>query len=328
MSTTEQQKQDSKRDVDFAAQAPLKKSWGEKYGTGMFGFLRDWVINYFINFTIGATVAYKWDTSRPGKGLMTWIEKTSEKSTMVSPSVAKYVLRLVTRNQFLLMGGHALLPFLKVMKDNQQQLTFGIGHTLDQLQGALGQGDEASTRALAEYDRAKQLLESKKTGGAVQLTDDDKAMLARHQINEQLQFNETKQSWWSVIIARLIGMTCSTAASGGLGWLSGQNHVGFLKYKPRYEEPFGRWTADKIVTKTPVLRSFFKEQPTLIGEYFLADAILTSVSAGVYNNVENAILKKDAEKQKKDKDKPGKTVSVVTQQGVAANPALTQLDHS
>lgn len=325
MNKAKQQQQE--KDV-FAANAGAsdQKSWGEKYGTGIFDFTRDFVINYVINFIIGAVSAYKYETSNFGREFNAKIARVSAKSTIIPPKAAEYALRLMSRNQLLLVGGHILLPVLKVMKDHQQKLTFEIGHTLDQLQEVTGNGNRDSKRALSEYERTKQLLESKKNDGALQLSSDDKTMLARKHINDKLEFKETKQSWWNIIKARLIGMTCSTAASGVLGVLSDQSRFPLLQYEPRYEIPFGKWAAKNVVTKTPILRTYFGAEPERFGRYFLADAILTIFSAGTYKIVETFDEKTEREKKTKaSSEEPAKQINQAHMKGLVASEEMRQL---
>mgnify|MGYP003387318708 FL=1 len=89
-----------------------------------------------------------------------------------------------------------------------------------------------------------------------------------------------------------------------------------MQYKRLRETPFGKWAADNIITKVPGLRTFFAKQPELIGEYFIADAILTTVSAGVYRAVEAADEKKDAEQRAQKKEKKAEA---------AAQPKVSQV---
>ena len=308
----------------LADAAPASQSWGEKYGARTLSFIRNWIINYFINFSIGAVFAYRFDTSKWGENTQSWLNKVSglEKLGLTVKTASKqfkearkvgdtalakeiggalrrrWVLNLATRNQFLLMGGHVLLPFLKVMKDHEKELTLWTQHKVDQWQKFTGHEDEANRRSLAEYDHIQTLLEAGRKGEMKEadLSKDDRVLLAKHNINTNFHFEEHKESWSRILKARLIGMTFSTAASGGLGWLSGQKFVPWLQYKRLLETPFGRWTADNIITKTPGLRSFFGKKPELIGEYFIADALLTTVSAGVYRAVEAADEKQDKER--------------------------------
>ena len=304
------------------AHAPTAQSWGERYGLSTLLFTRNWVINYFINFTIGAVGAYKFETSQLGKRTDVWLDRQAAKLSFLKPSTAKFVIAFPTRNQFLLLGGHALLPVLKVMKDNQQRLTLWTSHKLDQLQESLGYGNEASKRSLAEYSHITELMQA---GNPAALTERDKTMLAKHNITNDLKFDEYTQSWWTVIKARLIAMTCSTAASMGLGWISGQKSLPkFLQFRPEVERPFGQWVAKNFITKTPGLRSFFKNRPELIGEYFLDDAILTVVSAGVYNLVEAADekLHHEAKAKRHAAAHPTHTVSGVVPEGAVTHAAL------
>ena len=328
----------------LAGAAPAQQSWGEKYGAKTLDFTRNWIINYFINFTIGAVFAYKFDTSKTGAKAQNWLNKVSGLTKLgLNPKTAseqfeeakklgntklakeiggalrrRWAYNLATRNQFLLMGGHVLLPFLKIMKDHEKELTLWTQHKVDQWQEFTGNGNDASKRSLAEYKHIQTLLDAGRHGDMKEadLSKDDQSLLEKHHINTNFHFEEHKESWLRVLKARLIGMTFSTAASGGLGWLSGQKFIPALQYKRVLETPFGKWAADNIITKVPGLRTFFAQQPELIGEYFIADAILTTVSAGVYRAVEAADEKKDAEQRAQKKEKKAEA---------AAQPKVSQV---
>lgn len=326
----------------IAANAPAPKSWGEKYGRWSFEFTRDWGINYFINFVIGAVFAYRFDTSKYGARMQHWLDRASgmdkileaEKrgETIVqkgiwSPSTKRYVLNIITRNQFLLLGGHILLPVMKVMRQHENQIVFWSQHKLDELQEFTGNGNEASKRNLKDYETIQDLRGIAKHGGDLKLTDAEKQVMARHYLDDKVQYQEKHESWGRVLKARIIGMTCSTAAAAGLGWLSGQKYVPALQYKRVLEAPFGRWAAKNVIGKVPFLRTFFAKDPKLIGEYFIADALLTIVSAGVYRMVEKHEENKEGKQENAKEQAPLSTpeTKVARSDEKKAEPVVQQV---
>jgi hypothetical protein len=208
-------------DAALAEGKPMQ-SWGDRHKHGAYHFVRDWVVNYFINFIGAASITYAFDTSKKGERFNSWIDEKAVQAGKLGPKVhlqeerarglAKWGIKYFTKTQMLLMGGHILLPALKWMRDHERRLEFRLGHLLDLAQEFFGKGNAASKRNIEEYHRVSELVAIGKYNRkqrdpiAVTLSDQDRAMLAKNLVNEDLCFEERPTTWLKVVKARLWGM--------------------------------------------------------------------------------------------------------------------------
>jgi len=302
---------DIAEELSVAAQLPdiEKQSWGEKFKAKTYHFIRDVLINYIVNFMAAASFTYAFDV-KFGERYAKWVnEKTSASK---NPALLKFVIQFMTKTQLLLCGGHVLQPLLKWMKDNRKRLEFRIGHGLDLLQEMLGRGNTESKRSIEEYHRVSELVDigdhNRKYRDAVpvQLNEADKGLLAKHKVDEELQFTDRKQSWVRVITARLTGVLCTTMLSIGLALTNSEsNPPKVYDFRNKYEKPWGEWLGNKVIPRIPLMNWLFNnKQPMpisragttghqLIGEYFIDDAIYTAASKLGFDKMEQYIDKKE-----------------------------------
>jgi len=298
-----------------------EKSWGEKYKVQTYSFIRNWLVNYFINFMAAATLTFAFDTSKLGDMFRDTSHKISEKTG--NPPLTRFIINFMTRTQLLLCGGHVLVPLLKWMKDNEKRLQFRTGHALDVLQESLGRGNAASKRNLMEYSHVSTLVRigdynSKEINSPIvpELSEVDKAMLAKNDINEELQFRDKKQPWKDVIKARLTGVLFTTLLSIGLALSSSKSVPKALQFRETYETPWGKWLGDNVFSKIPGAKFFERPAPAaqrtgmtghqLIGEYFIDDAFYTAASKFGFDSMEHKNDKRAAEAEARREEAAGK----------------------
>jgi hypothetical protein len=254
-----------------------QKSWGDKYKRGTLHFIRDILFNYIINFGTSALFTYAVvETNNPLN------RKFNQFIDAAKSNVGKQVVEFFTRTQLLLCGGHIILPFMKYMHDNKNGLEFGIGHKLDRLQEMVGRGNAASKRNLAEYKYINDLMKSKPR----ELSDDDKALLAKHCIGDNLQFDEHRESWKHLIKARATGVAMTTT----LGILFGLTGKFPEKYQMKtIQEKAGQFLSNKGLNKIP--RKIIA-RPEELGKYVFLELIYTAASKLGFDHMEKRLLKK------------------------------------
>jgi len=293
-----------------------EKSWGDKYAGKFVGFIKHFVINYAFNAVGSATLAYKFDKNISEKHILPRIESLA---TRIGKSEDKLLYQATywagnffTRAQILLMGGHFLTPIMKWMSDHHKELEYKASCFLDSMQEKLGMGSAATQRNKKEYAHIEE-LKAKKTEmkpGELLLSDDDKRILRRHNMNEWLEFDETVQPWKSVIKARLMGILSSSIVNISLGLLSTKklgtplkdyvgpqtNRAGQPKEEFGYalaETAAGKFLDTNVLSKVPFFSSAIREG-AIWAKYTVNDAILTLASALAFHSTEKKEEKKRA----------------------------------
>jgi hypothetical protein len=166
-----------------------EKSWGDKYKHKALGLIRNVGINYIVNAGIATLGTYALFKSPKANGfLQKGIDKIADGAISMGAhkELGNFLGEFLVRTQLLLCGGHILLPPLKSIHDHRKHLEFEVGHKLDVLQETFGRGNAATKRNIAEYSYIKDMLRAKPRT----LSDDDKALLAKHCIGDNFQFNE------------------------------------------------------------------------------------------------------------------------------------------
>ncbi len=288
------------------AAQPREQSWGEKYAGRMYAIVRNVILNYLINFSLSAALTYAFDTSKYGILLADKIESRAKiwsnpaRAFRIPQGPSKWTMSFLTKSQVLLCGGHFLQPLVKWMSDHRNRLEFRFGHALDLAQECFGQGTQVTKRNIEDYHRVSSLISigdhNRKQRDAAApsraLSDEDKQLLAKHHIGEDLQFVEHRRSWGQVLKARLMSIFASAAVSIVMGLLSAQP-IRALNFRLG-EKWIGEKLGANVVSRLPIIRSLFSKRPALIGEYFIDDAILTAAATGAYVMTEKRQGRKEA----------------------------------
>lgn len=280
-----------------AQDAATEKSWGDKYKATTFGFGRNVLLNYIINFAISALGTYAFvHTKFYNKTLLpkteAWTiqleEKTKSLGFKIPNKFSAEIIDFFTITQILLCGGHSILPLMKASHDHRRVLEFQLGHKLDQLQGLLGRGNEASKRNIVEYKYIKDLIKSHKPQ---ELTDADKALLAQHHIGDNLQFDEHRKSWWQTIKARLGGVAFTTTMSAVFATLS---YFGEEKKLPWIDVKKGLGkVGEKIGPRLPEgLKHVGINNPSLLGKFMVLELLYTLGSKLGFDRIEKKQARK------------------------------------
>jgi len=288
-----------------------EKSWGDKYKHKLHHFVRDILVNYIVNFSISALFTYaivesgryqNWFKPKLEKG----ISRLSE-TTHIPKEFAGVVAEFFTVTQLLLCGGHSLLPFMKWSHDNRKSQEFELGHALDELQMKLGRGDAATKQRLEEYKYVKNLF---KANNPAELTGDDKKLLAKNGIDDQLQFKENRQTWKQVLKARGLGMSATTTLSFLLAtgsFLGRKPDLKWLNVKKEYLQGWGHTLGDNIplykkITKEHINYEEGKLFPVKgyekLGEYTILELIYTAASKLGFDHMEKRELRKQEQEER------------------------------
>ena len=274
-----------------------QKSWGDKYKEKTLGFVRNVGVNYVVNFLISAVFAYEVEKSAVGAKLNDFAKGVGTQGAKVGipKEVGQFVGSFITKVQLLMCGGHALLPFMKYTHDNRRALEFGIGHRLDQLQESMGQGNDASKRRLQEFKVVRGLLKTKPH----ELSEDEKALLAKNCIDEHLRFTERKSSWNHVLKARLGGVAATTSLSVGLA-LGQSTGKSWLNFKGLAKDKVGNYLDTKVIPKIPVIGpKITVPLDNTLGENMFTEVVYTLFSKLGFDRIEKRQLKKELAAEQK-----------------------------
>jgi len=291
------------------AGAASEKSWGDKYKEKSFHLFRNVFINYIVNFVISAILTYK---VTGHKKVIAWRERwVGENGQAIKignkigmhPYLTEKVFDFGTTTQLLLCGGHALVWPMKATHDHKKLLEFQMGHTLDRLQELTGHGNAASKHNIAEYKYIRDLFKEVKAKPR-KLTGDEKTMLAKHCIGDNLQFNEHPESWKHVLYARGMGVSFTT----GLSILFGAGT--FFGRKPNAINTPLQWIDAERDIEFPgnflgknVYKPIFGDKlarPDKLGYYTVMEIIYTALSKLGFDKMEHRLLKKQEQKEAAD----------------------------
>ena len=270
-----------------------QKSWGDKYKQKALRDTRNIGINYFLNAGIAIALTYGVIKSPANKWLQKGVNAVTNGAVALGAhqELGKFLGEFLVRTQLLLVGGHVLIPPLKYIHDHKRKLEFETGHKLDLLQKFLGRGNAATKRNIAEYKYVKDLLNAKPQ----ELSNDDKALLGKHYIGDNFQFNEKPESWKHVLFARGLGVASTTALSGVLAagsYYGGKDKLNkpWMDVKQKYLKEFGGGFGEKYLAG-PLKRIRIKD-PGLVGELIVLEAIYTAASKLGFDHMERRLLKK------------------------------------
>ncbi len=271
-----------------------ERSWGDKYKVKTLHIIRDDLVNYIINFIGSAIFAYKVERSPLQKRFdkaINWSGEQGEKIG-IPAIVGRHIGSFFTKTQLLLCGGHAILPFMKYTHDNKKALEFSIGHRLDQFQEFMGHGNAASRRRLKEYKVIKDIFKSKPH----ELSEDEKALLVKNCIGDNLQFNEHRSTWGHVIKARLGGVAFTTALSIGLGFSNAQKTGPFkvLNFNDQLQAPAGKKIAKHLLDPLPMKIADSQH----MGENLFTETIYTLASKLGFDRIEKRQFRKEREAER------------------------------
>jgi len=285
--------QDNTQTPGTQATERSSQSWGDKYSGKALHFVRDIAVNYVFNFAISALGTYAVMRSKLNtKYLEPAIEWFVEKGRNISGSAqydgfSRGIGNFFTRTQILLCGGHSLMPFMKWSHDNKNRLEFWMGDKLDRLQEALGKGNNATKRNIEEHKYVRDLMTA---GNSANLTEQDKGLLEKYHVGNNLQFDERRQTWKQVLKARAVGTSYTTALSIVLG-LSGK--LPKWGQAATYEEKFGQAISEKGIK--PVLKHLpgnLIEDPLMLGKNVFLELIYTFFSKLGFDHMEHRLLAK------------------------------------
>ncbi len=313
------------------AAQPREQSWGEKYAGKTLHFFRDILVNYIVNFIISALLTFKVLRSKFNKETIDpFIERTAEKGERhgIPRALTEFIAKFLTRVQLLLCGGHAILPFMHWTHNHRNRLEFRIGHMLDLSQEFFGRGTAASKRSLEEYHHLSSLvaigdLNQKQLDPAAPvdpITDEDKALLAKHHINE-LQFEEKTKTAWQSIKARLAGMSVTITLSILMGisssWAEKGKFNKWMWFEETYEKPSGKWLGKAVFEKLPFVGKGLRElessertvagrkvtemvgKSAMLGTFMVDEMIFTAGSKFGFDKMEKRQARKREQEERK-----------------------------
>lgn len=273
-----------------------EKSWGDKYKHWVLRKGRNFGINFVVNFIISALGTYIVLESPLNKILQKGVDGVAKGAVALGApkKLGGFLGEFMVRTQLLLCGGHVLLPPLKSIHDHQKHLEFEIGHKLDILQQSLGRGDAASKRNISEYKYINDLLKAKPK----ELSEADKAMLARQSIGDDFRFKENPESWKHVLKARGLGVTFTTTLSAlfALGSHFGEEKkMPWMDVKHTYLKKYGEKYGEKWLGR---LEKVGIKKPGLLGELIVLELIYTAASKLGFDHMERRQLRKEQEKER------------------------------
>jgi hypothetical protein len=267
------------------------KSWGDKYKEKGYHFIRNFLLNYVVNFGISAAFTYKVEKSSWGRKLDSSIKQMADagqEKLKVPSGLTEFVAKYFTISQLLMFGGHAIVPLMKYSHDHKKGMELVIGHRLDQLQEMSGNGNAASKRRLEEYKVVTDILKARPK----ELSERDKTLLVKNGIDENLHFNERPSTWGHILKARLGGVLATTSLGVSLGVataIANKTNKDWLNFNKFAEEKAGKMIAENI-TK-PVLGSHV-ENHGLLGKFIFIEMIYTLVSKLGFDRIEHIQRKK------------------------------------
>lgn len=278
-----------------------EKSWGDKYKAKTFGFTRNVIINFAINAAIAALGTYAVIKSPANKILQKGVDGIATNAVAIGlhPELGKFLGEFLVRTQLLLCAGHLLVPPLKAMHDNRKHLEFSIGHGIDRLQQSLGHANDATRRNLKEYRHVQMLLATKPDTLSAQ----DKQLLKKHHINENFEFDEKRETWKHVLIARVLGVASTTSLSAvfAMGsYYGGPKKLNqpWMNVKETYLKRVGAEYGEKWLGRS--LNKIGIHDSRTMGELIVLELLYTFASKLGFDYMENRLLEKQGHKEVKE----------------------------
>ena len=231
-----------------------------------------------------------------------------------------------TRGQILLAGGHFLMPVIKWMNESRLSMEYWFSKKLDGLQQMVGLGNAKTKQNLESYDKVDALLEKGGQGETVELTPYMRSLLEQHSIGDDLKFEEEKESWGTMIKARLWSIASASVTNISLGLLSSRKIIKNWSYAES-EERGGNWFHEKIMSKVPGFDHVVKDGG-MWSRYVINDAILTAASAAAFHQTEKKAKAKKNAARTEQSDLPASDAPATSERTAPAHQPETEVKPS
>lgn len=256
------------------------RSWGDRLKKAVFNKELYFGINYLLNAAISTVVTYivehRWQAN---------INQFCDAQFGFMSSYAKWT----SRTFLITSGGNVLVPVIKKFEDHRQGLQFGIGHQLDRLQQALGKGNNASRRNIADYHKIKTVL---RAGNDAGITDEEKSRWKekyRLQMdNGRPHFKEHILPWSKAWFSRLGAWTTAWIFNAGvLGSLDRLPADHTFNYKRFARSTAAPWVNRTILQRVGLGRLF--DDPEHFAEIMFNESISTLSSSIPHRFIQGAL---------------------------------------